>query len=236
MQQYFGIKKEKNVIILNDEDTNHIKNVMRMKTNDEILVVFNKKRYLGKLNEDFKSVRIINKEESKNKNNEIIFYVPIVQEDKMNLVLQKGTELGVTRFIPVEYEHCKFKIKSDQKAKKILRWNKIIKSACEQSHRLDIPKLENIITTKEIVKGEGVNIMCSLDKTDVKPVKQVLTTNNVYDTINVLYGPEGGFAKREEDFFESLGYTKTSLGDTILRTETVIIYVSSIILYLKSGE
>lgn len=235
MQQYFGIKKENHIIYFNNEDINHIKNVMRMKEKDEILMVYNNKRYLCNLNKDYLSATIIKEEENKEYESEIIFYIPIVPEDKMDFVLQKGTELGVTKFIPVEYDHCKFKINKEQKDKKLSRWNKIIKSASEQSHRINIPEIGNIISSRNIKKTNGVNIVCSLDKVNVKPIKYVLNEHNIYDTINVLYGPEGGLSKEEEKYFESIGYTKTSLGDTVLRTETVIVYVMSIILYLKSG-
>lgn len=235
MQQYFGIKKENNIIYFNSEDINHIKNVMRMKEKNELLMVYDNKRYLCNLNKDYLSATILKEEDSENNKHEIVFYIPIVPEDKMVFVLQKGTELGVTKFIPVEYDHCKFKIKKEQKDKKLSRWNKIIKSASEQSHRLNIPQIDNIISSRDVKINNGVNILCSLDKVNVKPIKYVLNEHNIYDTINVLYGPEGGLSKEEEKYFEFIGYIKTSLGDTVLRTETVIVYVMSIILYLKSG-
>lgn len=235
MQQYFGIKKENNLIYFNSDDINHIKNVMRMKENDELLMVYDNKRYLCSLNKDYLNGTVIKELESIKSEYEIVFYIPVVTEDKMDFVLKKGTELGVTKFIPVEYDHCKFKIKKEQKEKKLTRWNKIIKSASEQSHRITIPELGDIISSKNIKKNNGVNIVCSLDKVNVKPIKYVLNEHNIYDTIYVLYGPEGGLSKEEEKYFESIGYIKTSLGDTVLRTETVIVYVMSIILYLKSG-
>ena len=236
MRQYFGEKKENNIIYLFSEDYNHIKNVLRMRSEEEVFVIFDKTKYLCKLNNDLKSVSILDEIEKLEIKNEIIFYIPITTEDKMDLVLQKGTELGVTKFVPTMYEYSKFKIDENKKNKKIERWKKIVKNASEQCQRIDIPVVEDIINTKNIEKCNGVNILCSLDKVNVKHISDVLTKENVYDTISVLYGPEGGISKMEEDFFESIGYIKTSLGSTILRTETVIIFVSSIIEYLKSGD
>ena len=79
----------------------------------------------------------------------------------------------------------------------------------------------------------GVNILCSLDKNNVKPIKQILNTNNVCDTINLLFGPEGGITEEEEKKLVEKGFVKTSLGNMVLRTETVIIYLMSIINYLS---
>lgn len=235
MKQYFAERKDKNVLYFNHVDINHIKNVLRSKEDDLIYVIYDNKRYVCKLDKSLLSASIIKEEDDTHLHNEIIFYIPITTEEKMDLVLQKGTELGVTHFIPTEYEHCKFKLNDSQKEKKLIRWEKIVKSASEQSHRITVPKIEHIIKCKNVVARNGVNIVCSLDNNDVKPIKEVLTSSNVYDTISVLYGPEGGLTKEEENYFSSLGYQKTSLCNTVLRTETVIIYVSSVIEYLKSG-
>ena len=128
MQQYFGKSKDNNKIYLLEEDINHIKNVMRLKEHDNILVVFDNVRYLCELNNDFKSVSIMSIDEENRKQNEYIVYIPLVPEEKMNLVLQKGTELGVTKFIPVEFENCKFKLKEKDKEKKLNRWKMCVLS------------------------------------------------------------------------------------------------------------
>lgn len=236
MQQYFGEKKDKNKIYLFDEDINHIKNVMRLKVKEELLIVFDNTRYLCSLNDDYKSTEIIQELETNKNKNEYIVYIPLTVEEKMDLVFQKGTELGVTKFIPVEFENCKFKIKDNIKDKKLNRWRKIVKAASEQSHRFNIPKVNEITSVKNVKINSGVNIMCFLDKEGVKHIGKVLTPLNIHDTITLIYGPEGGISKSEEDYLESLGFIKTSLGNNILRTETVVIFVSSIIEYLKSGE
>ena len=135
MRQYFGEKKENNIIYLFSEDYNHIKNVLRMRSEEEVFVIFDKTKYLCKLNNDLKSVSILDEVEKLEIKNEIIFYIPITTEDKMDLVLQKGTELGVTKFVPTMYEYSKFKIDENKKNKKIERWKKIVKNASEQCQR-----------------------------------------------------------------------------------------------------
>ena len=137
MQQYFGEEKKGNLIKLNEKDFNlkiarnisdnfnHIKNVMRMKENEEVFVVLKNKRYLCSMNEDLKSVTIKEEIQTKMKRNEIILYVPFLQDEKISLILQKGTELGVTEFIIVDFEHSKYKLDEEKKLKKLERWNNI---------------------------------------------------------------------------------------------------------------
>ena len=236
MQQYFGISKKDNNLYLNKDELNHIKNVMRMKENDEVIIVYEGKSYICSLNSDLLSAKI--KEvfkESENDNNLTVF-VPLLIDEKMSFILQHGTELGVSKFIVVEYDHCKYKLPKKDYEKKITRWNKIIKEASEQSYRLSKPVLDTIISSKNIESIANVNIMCSLDKTNVKSICKVLTVNNCNDTISLVFGPEGGLSKNEEDILEAKGFIKTSLGDTVLRTETVPLMIASILKYLKESE
>ena len=236
MQQYFGISKKDNNLYLNKDELNHIKNVMRMKENDEIIIAYEGKSYICSLNSDLLSANI--KEVFKRDENEsnLTIYMPLLSEEKMSFILQHGTELGVSKFIVVEYDHCKYKLPKKDYEKKITRWNKIIKEASEQSYRLSKPVLDTIISSKNIESIANVNIMCSLDKSNVKSICKVLTVNNCNDTISLVFGPEGGLSKNEEDILEAKGFIKTSLGDTVLRTETVPLMIASILKYLKESE
>ena len=78
--------------------------------------------------------------------------------------------------------------------------------------------------------------MCSLDKNNVKKICKVLTTENCNDTISLVFGPEGGLSKNEEDVLSEKGFTKTSLGESVLRTETVPLMIASILKYLRDSD
>ena len=235
MQQYFGVSKNNKTLLLNNNDLNHIKNVMRMKENDQIIVVYENKSYICSLNKDYLSANIIKEFKELKEENNFCVYVPLLSEEKMSFIFQHGTELGITEFIVVQYEHCKYKLKSKDFDKKLLRWNKIIKEASEQSYRIKKPTLEKIIDVKDIKSIQGVNILCSLDKTNVNNICKVLTHSNCCDKINLVFGPEGGLSKKEENLLEEIGYTKTSLGEDVLRTETVPLMIASIVKYLKES-
>ncbi len=233
MQQYFSKNKNGEILELNELDIHHIKNVMRMNIGDKIIVVDNKIAYNCKLEEDYCHATIESIYKQNTENIYIRAYIPVLQEEKMSFIIEKGTEMGVSEFVPVKFEHSKFIINKDKESKKIERWSRIAKEASEQSRRLIIPKVNNIISIKEIETVKGVNILCSLDKNNVKEIKNVLNEETLCDKISIVFGPEGGISPNEEEILVSNGFTKTSLGKNVLRTETVIINVCSIINYLN---
>lgn len=235
MQQYFGIRKERNNIFLNKDDFNHIKNVMRMKKNDKVIVVYEDKSYICTLNDDLLSCEVESIFKEYESTTPMVLYIPFLNEEKMSYILQKGTELGVTDFIVVMYNNCKYKLSKKDYDKKLLRWSKILKEASEQCYRLHKPTIEKIIDIKDINVLTNVNILCSLVKKDVKRISEVLTTTNCNDTISVAFGPEGGLSENDEEILVSKGFTKTSLGNNVLRSETVALFVPSIIKFLKES-
>ena len=236
MQQYFGKSKKDNTIYLFEYDLNHIKNVMRMKENTEIIVVFDNISYICSLNKDYLSADIKSIFKQYECTTPIVAYIPFLNDEKMSYIFQKGTELGVTDYIVVMYSNCKYKLNKKDYEKKLTRWSKILKEASEQCYRIHKPTLEKIIEVKDITLLTNVNILCSLDKRNVNRLFQVLTTNNCCDTISIAFGPEGGLSESEEEILVNKGFTKTSLGDNVLRSETVILYISSIIKYLRERD
>lgn len=233
MQQYFSEKRENDILYLDERDIHHIKNVMRMKVNDKVLVCYDGVLYLCSLNLGYNSVSIKSVEKSDTENLEIVAYIPVLNDEKMSFIIEKGTEMGVSKFIPVRFNHCKFVMSREKELKKLERYNKIAKEASEQARRLIIPVVEKFIDVDNVDMISGVNILCSADKHGVKPVKEVLNLSNMCDRISLVFGPEGGLSSKEEEILENKGFIKTTLGNNILRTETVIINVCSIINYLN---
>ena len=187
MQQYFAVNKKDNELILNKTDENHIKNVMRFKPKDEVIVVYNNTMYDCEFTDNLLIAKIKNIIKEKNNNRKITAYIPILQEEKMSFIIEKGTEMGVTDFIPIQFLRCKYRLKSEAEYKKITRWSRIAKEAAEQSRQIQIPIIHRVQTVDTINPLNGVNILCSLDKNNVKPLKQILNINNVCDTINLLF-------------------------------------------------
>ncbi|MFA5603409.1 MAG: RsmE family RNA methyltransferase [Bacilli bacterium] len=231
MQRYFAKSKNNNQLILNDNDLYHINTVMRMKPNDKMEIVFNHQLFLCSLNNSKDGANIIEELEHINtKMPQVTLIIPLLKEQKMDLILQKATELGVSKFIPVIMERSIVKIDDKKVIKKLERWQSICKEASEQSKRIDIPVIENIKTINDLKNLEGLNIICSTSK-NINNLKYCLKNNMGYDKINIVIGPEGGIAPKEEEKLISFGFNPISLGNRIMRVETVPMVILSIINY-----
>ena len=231
MQRYFVKEKDNNNLILEKDDLHHIKNVMRNKVGDLIECIYNEQLYICKIEElTSNKVTII---EIKEDNNEltldITIAIALVKEQKMDLILQKLTELGVARIIPVKMEHSIVKLDEKRFEHKKERWQKICKEASEQSKRNKIPEITNLMTIKDLEKLEiDYKFVCST-KTQENLVNNYLQDLNKCAKIIFTIGPEGGISTSEEKELTEHGFIPISLGKRIMRVETAAIYVASII-------
>jgi len=229
MQRYFSKSKQDNYFILSDNDWYHIKKVMRMNDNDKIEVVYNKELYLCELEQE--QAKIIKKEDvSLDNKPHITLVIPLLKEQKMDLILQKSTELGVDEIIPVIMKHSIVKLDNGKQEKKIERWQKICKEASEQSKRLDIPLVSKICKLEDLKSLDGVKLTCStIEKS--QNLKNCLKNIKNYDRIILVIGPEGGLAKDEEQYLKEIGFVSVSLGSRIMRVETVPLFLLSVLSY-----
>ena len=230
MQRYFVKEKNNNYLILETEDLHHIKNVMRNKVGDLIECVYDEKLYICKINDlNDSSVEIIETKEDDNElNYDITIAIALVKEQKMDLILQKLTELGINRIIPVSMERSIVKLDKDKFNKKKERWIKICKEASEQSKRNKIPEITSLMTIEEIGKLEfDQKFVCStINKENL--VNNYLQDNKTYAKMIFAIGPEGGISPKEEEKLMSNGFIPISLGSRIMRVETAAIYVASV--------
>ena len=228
MQRYFSNIKKDNFLILSDNDLYHIKTVMRMKENDLIEVVYNHLLHICMLDNNYHAIIKETIKETTEKNFKVILCVPLLQEQKMSFVLQKATELGVDEIVPILTSRSIVKI-DGKEDKKIKRWNLICKEASEQSKRLEIPKISNIKKIKDLTL-DGLKIVCSTKEQNTT-IKKVLKNNLNYDTIVFVVGPEGGLTNEEEETLKELSFVPVTLGNNIMRVETVPIYLISVLNY-----
>lgn len=239
--------KGKNIEIIGS-DVNHIKNVLRLKKNDKVEICNQEtfENYICEIydiNNELVILNIIQKEPKivEEKDIELDIFQGLPKSDKMELIIQKGTELGVNKFIPVAFNRCVVKLSGKDEIKKIERWQKIAKMASEQSHRYNVPKIDNIHNIKNICNlvheydiilvayEEEKNNYIKNELINLKELKQKLK-------IGVIVGPEGGFEKEEINILKDAGCKIVSLGKRILRTETAPIMISSVIMYEFENE
>jgi 16S rRNA (uracil1498-N3)-methyltransferase len=159
------------------------------------------------------------------------------KSDKMDFIVQKATELGVSEIIPLVTERTIVKVKDEEK--RITRWQKIAKEAAMQSNRMDIPTVGSITSFH--------NFIMTLDpgpltlklfpwEEGTLPIKDVLRAHADVKKIIVLIGPEGGFSTSEAETAKARGFHLVSLGPNILRTETAAVATLSMILYETSTK
>lgn len=235
MQRYFSNEQEGNNFILNDSDLYHIKTVMRMRDNDNIEVVFDKKLFIcciENVNDNITIKRVKEVESTLQNDFYSCLIVPVLKEQKMDLILQKATELGVNEIIPYISKRSVIKLKREDYTKKVDRWTRIVKEASEQSKRLEIPAVSSIKNIDELSCIDGVKLICST-KEKSKNLKNILNNVEKYDKINFVIGPEGGLDEKEEEKLISMNFIPITFGERILRVETVPIFLMSVLNYIN---
>lgn len=233
MQRYF---KDTNLDIfeLSSDDSYHIIKVMRNNIGDKVEVVIDKRLYICEIIK-IDNLVTVKKLEEVECDSELPCYVTIAQslvkEQKMDLILQKSCELGASEIIPINTTRSIVKL-DKKESKKIDRWNKILKEASEQSKRIVIPKVNEIMDINDLAKLDyDIKILCTVNELSTS-LKKVLSKdlNNV--KIILVIGPEGGFTDSEEKILIDNGFISTSFGNRVLRTETASLYALSIINYI----
>lgn len=233
--------KEKEIIITG-EDVKHIKNVLRKKAGDKIEICNQEteKAYKCEI-KDIQENIILNqiieettKEEDKIK---VDIYQGLPKADKMELIIQKSIELGAHEIIPVDMKRCVVKLDAKSENKKIERWQKIAESAAKQSGRNIIPKIKHMLKIDDIIKIKNeydAIIVCyenEKENTIKKELKQIKSNLAENLKIAVIIGPEGGLEEKDVEKLKQNGAKIVTLGNRILRTETVALNILSIIMY-----
>ena len=166
----------------------------------------------------------------------ITIFQGLPKSDKMELIIQKTTELGVKTIVPVITKRTVIKLKDKDKQNKVDRWRKIAEVAAKQSGRDIIPTIENIINIADIKFDEFDKIFVlyeNEEKISIKDeIEQLKNDNKEELNIGIVIGPEGGFAESEiEQLRLNQNVSVVTLGKRILRTETVALVVSGILMY-----
>ena len=240
----FFVKSEQidnNEIKIIGTDVNHIKNVLRLNLKEKIEITCQdcKETYLCEINIFDKNSVNCNIIEKLEKLAEPNVYIHIFQGlpkiDKMEWIIEKGTEIGISEFTPIEMKRCVVKLDEKNKIKKQDRWSKIAEVAAKQSGRECIPQINKPVNIKNIYENfEKYDIvLVAYEKEEKRNLKNVLMEykNCSNLKIAVIIGPEGGIDTEELKMLVQNGATSISLGKRILRTETAPLMISSNIIY-----
>lgn len=233
MQRYFANIID-NKVILDDGDVHHLLNVMRAKEGTEIEIVSNNKAYLCEVKTTNPlGIDIIKPLETDPELvNKVTLFFALAKGDKIDFVIQKATEIGVSRIVLFTCQRCVVDFSSKDINKKFDRYKKIAKEASEQSHRVSIPEILGVYKLKEID-----NLLCDLNYVAYEKlsnssdfINEMKVKNSA--SISIFIGPEGGFEESEISLLESKGVIPVTLGKRILRTETAAVNILSVLSYL----
>lgn len=258
MQRYFVAPEQfrEDAVTITGEDAHHASRVMRMKPGDKVIVSDGESRTV------LAAITVIGQQEvtagiveELPQDSEPAWHVAIAQSlpkgDKLELVIQKGTEIGAAEFLPFQSERNIVQYDAKKEAKRLERWAKIAKEASEQSHRHRIPPVSSVRSWKEllaIIPGFDLTIFCYEREGDAAHgvgLRSVLDgfrrdklagmPEDRMPRVLLIVGPEGGFSEREASEAEAAGAVIAGLGKRILRTETAGIVGLTCVLY-EAGE
>ena len=215
---------------ISGNDHNHIKNVLRMKQGDEFLVSFEGKSHLCVLEviENEESTAKIIKEDYQT--TELPIFIHLFQglpkADKMELIIQKCTELGVSEITPTEMRNCVVRLEEKKKKSKTERWQAIAESAAKQSKRNLVPKVNTPLAFNSVIERTDdfdLFLVPYESQDGMKSTIKALSELKSGARVAILIGPEGGFDENEIKKCKEKNMTIVSLGKRILRTETAAI-------------
>ncbi|MFT4412689.1 16S rRNA (uracil(1498)-N(3))-methyltransferase [Fredinandcohnia humi] len=241
MQRYFVDDMNDTHATITGEDVHHITRVMRMSIGDNIICCYNGKVARCSITEITNDSVFAYVVEWVENINELPIKVCIAsglpKGDKLEYVIQKGTELGTAEFVP--FIAARSIVKWDEKKghKKTERWSKIAKEAAEQSHRAVIPNVQTPLSFQNLLSySESYDYKLIAYEEDAKRgersnLARVLSELIEGQSLLVVIGPEGGLSEKEVAKLEEHGFISCSFGPRILRTETAPLYVLSAVSY-----
>ena len=181
------------------------------------------------------NVEILSKEKNNNESPiNINLFQSISSNEKMDMVIQKATELGVSSIQPIFTSRSTIKLSLDRTKKRLIHWKQVSISACEQSGRSKIPTIKSPIEFDQISEGIKTNSLNLLLHPDNLEESSNLP-NEYSGDINIFIGPEGGFSQDEVLLLKKQNCINIQLGPRILRTETAPLAIIAILQY-KYGD
>ena len=227
-------------IVITGADVNHIRNVLRMRADEEVLIADGQgaeyRCKLTDLGENEVRAQILWKLDG---NAELASAVTLFQglpkSDKMDLIVQKCVELGVDRIVPVSTKRAVVKLDAKKEQTRLKRWNTISESAAKQSGRGVIPEVSGVMTfgkALEEAKKLDVLLIPYERAENMAETRRVMGSIQPGQSVGIFIGPEGGFEESEVEEAVAAGAQAITLGKRILRTETAGLAVMAMLGYL----
>ena len=233
-------------IRITGSDVNHIKNVLRMRKGEKLIICNGQGQdYYCIIADVCESEILVDVQEKKESEAElrskIYLFQGLPKKDKMELIVQKAVELGAYEIIPVIMKRTIVKLEDKKKElKKLERWQAIAEGAAKQSGRGYVPLVHEVVTYKEalmMAKKLSANMLPYECATGIAHTKECIKACCQKDSIGIFIGPEGGFEDDEVNFAKQQGIEPITLGKRILRTETAgLTIMAALMMELENSE
>lgn len=230
-------------IAIRGQDVNHIKNVLRMKPGDELVICNGQGKdcycIINEVCDDLVLASVKSMADTKTELPvRITLFQGLPKSDKMELIIQKAVELGVYEIVPVMMARSVVKYSDDRKEnRKLERWQAISESAAKQSGRGIIPEVLPLMSFKEAVSyaaGMDWSVLAYENEEGISSTRKCMEQIRSCKRAAIFIGTEGGFEPSEVELAKDNNITPVSLGRRILRTETAgFALLSMLILYLE---
>lgn len=244
---HFFVSKDQvgpEMVTIRGGDVNHIRNVLRMKPGERILINNGERAVyqcqITHLGPETVEARILSETEDRNElPARIHLFQGLPKSDKLELIIQKAVELGAWEIIPVRTRRTVVKLDKKKEATKLARWNAIAESGAKQSGRGVIPKVTQVMSFEEALaygKDFQIRIIPFEHAEGMAETKRQLESIGPGMDVGIYIGPEGGFEDSEVEAAKGQGVSPVSLGKRILRTETAGLMVLSVAGYLLESQ
>lgn len=238
----FYVKKEDIIdsqISITGSDVNHIKNVLRLERGDWIIACDGDGTdYISKIadiNSNLVTLAVKKIQDTDTElKTKLVLFQGLPKGDKMEFIIQKTVELGVSEIVPVLTKRCVVKLNESKAARKQERWQAIAKAAAEQSGRGIIPKVWSVVTLEkafDIASSLEYNMIPYELQDDIDSSRKIVSEACRKKSAGIFIGPEGGFEKEEITQAVNRGFYPVTLGKRILRTETAGMAFISILMF-----
>ena len=212
------------------EQAHHVGTVLRM-NDEEVRLVHGSKGFFAMVHVDGKKVYadVLREDERYNELPiNVTLCMALIRREKMEFVLQKATEIGVTKIVPFASSRCVVHARKEKSDKQMIRQRTILQEAAAQCKRNRVPELTEVVKFEDIFKVEG-DIRLAAYENAYGSAKRITDHLASKRSVVVVIGPEGGFSPDEVELLQQNGYSPVTLGKRILRAETAALFACSVI-------